>query len=218
MKKIKKRKLLAMLLSLLASIAIFILLLEQLRARESQYQYVEVVCAKVDLKAGQLLEVEDLEQYVETIEIPEYLLIQSYVIDPLTLEGGVLLVDLEKGAMISQDFYQKKEEWYQEYQDLVWITVSASQLEQSVAGTIRSGDYIDIYVMEDQEEEYRSKILLEGIRVRAVYTEQGVEIETNDSIAIAKLFEIPVERTQVAAIFLGLEEGKVRIAKYNDQK
>ena len=97
---------------------------------------------------------------------------------------------------------------------MTWISVPIKELYEGVAGSIRVGDYIDIYMLCKENEEYRCSLVAERVRVEATYSDKGAVIGEDSQEGLSQLIIIPMEREQVALFYEVLAQGNIRIAKY----
>ncbi len=104
---------------------------------------------------------------------------------------------------------------YAEYECLTWISISVKELYEGVAGTLREGDYIDIYTLWKEGEEVRSQLLAEHVRIKETFNTQGVQIDAGKE-GLSQLIVVPIEKNQVSVFYEMLAKGNIRIAKYEE--
>jgi len=105
---------------------------------------------------------------------------------------------------------------YRQYQELTWISVPIKELYQGVAGSLRTGDYVDVYFIGQQEENVKCEILTERVRIAQAYSSQGQTITEDNAEGLTQLIVIPMEKAKVAAFYEKLSQGNIRIAKYEE--
>lgn len=178
----------------------------------------QVVCAKATIPENIVLTKENLSLYVEQQEIPVMYLPKGYISSMDELYGMVAEAEISQGSILSKAAFTAHEAYYDSYQELTWISVPIDQLYQGVAGSLRAGDYIDIYLLRKEEgkeqEQYVCDLLAERIRIEATYTSRGEGIGAESSGGLSQLIVIPIEKGNTAQFYEKLAQGNIRIAKY----
>ena len=131
------------------------------------------------------------------------------------LYGQMFLIDVAKGSILSKEMYVTLGKEYQGYEALTWVGIPIKELYEGVAGTIRTGDYIDLYTLWKEGDCMQSELLLDHVQVQAAFSAQGKKIEGNES-GLTQLIVVPIERKEVAIFYEKLAKGNVRIAQYEE--
>jgi len=124
--------------------------------------------------------------------------------------------DMSKGTLLTDAFLEEYQALYRQYQELTWISVPIKELYQGVAGSLRTGDYVDVYFIGQQEENVKCEILTERVRIAQAYSSQGQTITEDNAEGLTQLIVIPMEKAKVAAFYEKLSQGNIRIAKYEE--
>ena len=127
----------------------------------------------------------------------------------------VFLTDVAKGSILTKGMSEDFHKDYQSYDCLTWVSLPVKELYEGVAGTIRKGDYIDIYTLWKEGDVMYSQLLLEYVRVQETYTAQGALIKGKEE-GLSQLIVVPIEKGQVAHFYEMLAKGNIRIAKYEE--
>ena len=124
-------------------------------------------------------------------------------------KGGI-----DKGSMVTKSMLGKLGNVTA---DSVFLSVDMEALDQSVAGTLRAGDQIDIYtVKKGQDEEVEVAEVLSSVIIERSYTSSGIAIQKEDTTAIAQYVMIPIHKDAVEAFYEALENKKIQIVKHPD--
>lgn len=123
---------------------------------------------------------------------------------------------MSKGTLLTDAFLEEYQALYRQYQELTWISVPIKELYQGVAGSLRTGDYVDVYFIGQQEENVKCEILTERVRIAQAYSSQGQTITEDNAEGLTQLIVIPMEKAKVAAFYEKLSQGNIRIAKYEE--
>lgn len=210
----KNKKLWIGIISLVLAFLMFAVLLMIQKNMNKEPVYADVICVRDTVPKNTVITEQNANQYFSVEKIPVNWLPVGYISDKETLYGMVLETDLSSGTVLTDAMVRKHKEYYTEYQNLTWISVPVKELYGGVAGSIRTGDYIDIYILCKEEEEYQCSLLAEHVRVEAAYSERGLEIKEDSGDGLTQLIVIPMEREQVSVFYEILAQGDIRIAKY----
>ena len=94
-------------------------------------------------------------------------------------EGGI-----DKGSMVTESMFGKLGA---KNADAVFLSVDMEALDQSVAGTLRAGDRIDIYtVKKEQDKDVEVTEVLSSVTIERSYTGNGLSIQKEDTACIAQ--------------------------------
>lgn len=210
----KNKKLWIGVISLGLALMLFAVLLIVQRSMQEEPVYQRVFCAKTAIPENTKITEENIDTYIKQQEIPVDWLPEDYISAPEELWNMVAEADISEGSILTGCMLKAYQEYYEEYQNLTLISVPIGELYQGVAGSLRTGDYIDIYTLYEEEKEFCCSLLAEHIRIEAAYSAQGQTIETDNAEGLSQLIVIPMEREQVAWFYESLARGNIRIAKY----
>lgn len=198
----------------LAVLVFMVLLLVQQSAKKGPV-YEEVLCAKSAIEQSVVITEQNISQYVEIKKVPVDYLPEGCIKTPAKLYGKVFLGAVSKGSILTESMCADYLQDYQHYKCLTWISIPVKELYEGVAGSLKKGDYIDIYTLWKEGDEVRTQLLAERVRIRETYTAQGVQIEEGKE-GLSQLLVIPVEKDQVSMYYEMLEKGSIRVAKYEE--
>ena len=198
----------------LALLVFCVLLLVQKNMKEEPV-YEPVLCAKERIEEQVVITEENASKYVEIKNVPQDFVPEQSFKMVSDLYGKMFLSTVTKGSVLTEVMCEKFNKDYKNYDCLTWISVPVKELYEGVAGSIRKGDYIDIYTLWKDGDAACSQLLLEHVRVQETFSAQGNSIEGNED-GLSQLLVVPIEKGQVATFFELLAKGNVRIAKYEE--
>ncbi len=140
------------------------------------------------------------------------MLIQQSVNKKVTYDEMLVVNATETTEETAEEAYLQE---YDGYECLTWVSISIKELYEGVAGTLREGDYIDIYTVWKEGEEVCSQRLAEHVRIKETFNAQGVQIE-DEKEGLSQLIVVPIEKEQVSVFYEMLAKGNIRIAKYEE--
>ncbi|MBQ8816125.1 MAG: hypothetical protein IJZ84_02455 [Lachnospiraceae bacterium] len=212
----KNKKLWVGIISLTLALLLFAILLIVKKSLEEEQECATVFRAKSDMMENMLLTKDNFDQYVEEQAVPVDWIPKGYVTGQQQIYNTVLNTDITEGSILTEANLTAYTEVYKGYKQLSWIGVPIKELYEGVAGSLRAGDYIDIYSICQAEQQYQCSLLAERVRIEAAYDNQGTIISESSSNGLTQLIVIPMEKEQVAIFYEDLARGNIRVAKYEE--
>lgn len=210
--KEKQGKAWPVVLCLLLAGGIFALLLNVEMKQLSQYEKGSVVVAIADVTDNKEITEENLNELFAVEERPLADIPTASYLELDELVGQYTQSGIDAGSMITASMLG---ELHENYGNAVLLSVNMEALEQSVAGTLRAGDEIDIYtVMVDEEDNVIVEKALSNVTIERSYTSAGVPILKDDKDSIAQYITIPVHKDAVGTFYQALEDRRVEIVKH----
>ncbi|MFI3238105.1 MAG: hypothetical protein R3Y47_08795 [Lachnospiraceae bacterium] len=197
---------------------VFVLLLQIQENKKEVVEYREVLVTREAITKGTYIEEANLELLFEVKELPvEYMPdgVLTGIEDALDM---VVQADLSQMTIMTKELLQSENSLYQAYDTLQWLSLAINATSQAVAGRLRSGDFIDIYTIDENEEGLEAVKVAEGVRIHKVYTKEGQLIDVSDQNSLAQMLEIPVQEEQVSEMLTSLDAESIRIVKYEDDE
>ena len=210
--KEKQGKAWPVVLCLLLAVGIFVLLLNVESKQLAQYEKGSVVVAIADVADSKEITEENLTELFAIEERPLSDIPAAAYLELEQLVGQYAQSGIDAGSMITKSMLGELGE---NYGNAVLLGVNMEALEQSVAGTLRAGDEIDIYtVMVDEEDNVIVEKVLSNVTIERSYTSAGVSILKDDMDSIAQYITIPVHKDAVGLFYQALEDRRVEIVKH----
>ncbi|MCD7738734.1 MAG: SAF domain-containing protein [Lachnospiraceae bacterium] len=192
---------------------VFIAILRIQTARLEEVVYKNVVMARQTIAEDTTLTESNIGALLEIRQVPEEYVPEEALSSLEGLEGCVVTAEICAGSILTQSLVRTIPDVYGDYGELFWISVSAEQLTQAVAGTLRAGDVIDLYCVENGAEGVFCSLLQGNVRVERVLTKSGEQIANGDVSSLAQLFVIPMEREDIPLFYEALYSGSLMIAR-----
>lgn len=211
-KRGKQGKVWPVILCLLLAGGIFAVLLNVEIRQLEQYEKGNVVIAIADVSDQKEITQENLAEYFAVEERPLSDIPKAAYLELEDLAGQYAQGGIDAGSMVTRSMLGELSE---NYGNAVLLGVNMEALAQSVAGTLRAGDEIDIYTVKvDEEDNVIVEKALGNVTVERSYTSAGVAIEKDDKDSIAQYITIPVHKDAVGTFYQALEERRVEIVKH----
>lgn len=211
-KREKQSKAWPVILCLLLAAGVFVLLLNVEARQLAQYEKGNVVVAITDVPDSKEITKENLTECFTVEERPLSDIPEAAYLELKDLIGQYAQSGIDAGSMITHSMLG---EISVDHGDAVLLGVNMEALAQSVAGTLRAGDTIDIYTVKVEEDE---KVTVEkalgSVMIERSYTSAGAAILKEDDSAIAQYITIPVHKDAVGTFYQALEDRRIEIVKH----
>ena len=211
-KKSRQGKVWPVVLCLLLAGGVFALLLNVEARQLAQYEKGKVVVAIADVTEAKEITEENLAELFEVEERPLSDIPEAAYLEMEELMGLYTQSGIDAGSMITESMLG---ELPRDFGDSVMFGVNMEALAQSVAGTLRAGDVIDIYTVKvDEEKNVVVEKALGNVTIERSYTSAGTAILKEDDTAIAQYITIPVHKDAVGLFYQSLENRRIEIVKH----
>jgi len=213
MKEKEKKNLIpgAVVIAFLASVIVYIVMINAEKNILSEYEKETVLIMQTDLVKGVELTAENLVQYVTEAAMDKNLIPEAAVYDMDQLVGQMTVSDIDKGVVLTRSMLEGTESQSQGLHNPVIAGFKADDLYQVVSGTLRSGDRIHIYTIE--EESGQACLIWENILVKQVFDSAGSMITPDDKVTAAGRVNILLEQDNVEQFYSELTTGSLRVVK-----
>ena len=197
---------------LLLAGGLFVFLLNLETRQLAVYEKGNVVVAAADIPDDTEITKDNLFTLFVVEERPLSDIPEAAYLDMEALLGQYAQGGIDKGSMITACMLGNLRE---DYSDVVLLGINMEALEQSVAGTLRAGDKIDIYTVKTEEDDVVVvEKPLSGVTIERSYTSSGVSIVKEDTASIAQYITIPVHKDAVESFYEALENRRIEIVKH----
>ena len=211
-KKNRQGKVWPVVLCLLLAAGVFALLMNVEARKMAQYEKGNVVVAIADVPEAKEITEQNLAELFAVVERPLTDIPDAAYLQPEELIGQYVQSAIDSGSMITESMVG---ELRKDFGNSVLLGVNMEALDQSVAGTLRAGDVIDIYtVMVDEEKNVLVEKALGDVTIERSYTSSGTAILKEDDTSIAQYITIPVHKDAVGQFYQAIEKGRIEVVKH----
>lgn len=213
-KNVQKRSLTKIVISIVVAIIIWVGSISFENYLLSDKSMTEVVVVSKTIKEGTIINSKNQGEYFSQIMVNSSLATKETVTDVKNLKGKAC-IDLEKGTIVSSKMFYDATYINEKFKDPAEITFSAKDVENSVVGTLREGDLIDIIVSKTEPNtgETESTVAYSEVYVIDSYDSNYVKVDSSDKESQAIYFKIYLEREDETAFATMLNEGNITITK-----
>ena len=211
-KKSRQGKVWPIVLCLLLALGVFALLLNVEARQLAQYEKGSVVVAIKDVPEGLEITEKNLAELFAVKERPLTDIPDAAYVKAEELIGQYARSGMDAGNMITKSMLG---ELRKDFGNSVLLGVNMQAQAQSVAGTLRTGDVIDIYTVKvDEEKNVVVEKALGNVTIERSYTSSGTAILKDDDTSIAQYITIPVHKDAVGLFYQALENRRIEIVKH----
>lgn len=194
-----------------AAIMVYLILLNVEKNVLSNYEKGSVLAAQKDIIHGVVFTQENIPLYFEEVQIDQRLIPSAAVTDKEQLIGMLAGINIDKGSILTSSMLNMQNEEIAAMKQPVIAGFKADDLFQVVSGTLRTGDKINIYTV---EEDFKTAYLVwENILVQQVFDTAGVTILAQDQNTAAARINILLEQDSVEQFYSELARGSLRVVK-----
>ena len=171
----------------------------------NQETKVSVYQVKKDIHEGTKITEENFDSYLSTKDVQASLIPDGYITDSSLIIGKFVNRNYKAKDVITVDGLNDSESAYNSgIKSPVKLSFSVSNLSDSVSGTLREGDYINIYGMRNAHNAAGEVIIatnatytFKHIYIEKAYNSSGDVIDSADREAEALMFTIVIEEGDV---------------------
>lgn len=195
--------------ALTAAIAMFVILLQIEKNVLEQYEKKIVYVAAAPIPKGQMITEENFRLYFGEQEQDVRCIPDTALKEPAQAVGLAPLFDVEKGVVLTQGMFRRLEDVLKDMAEPVVAGFRAEDMYQVAGGTLRAGDRVHIYSIQDGQ----AVLAWENVYVQQVFDAAGGNIPNGDRQMTAQRINVYLDKKDVGPFYKGLAEGSLRVVK-----
>ena len=200
----------SILLALITSVAVFMIMLQIEKKELADYELGETLVAKQWIPKGQVINENNWMEYFEIRQLDADFIPKMAISDALQIGELITLGNIDEGALLTQAMFTSPNELTNDMEDPVIAGFHAEDIYQVVGGTLRSGDRIHIYQV---DEEGQTRLIWADVYVQQVFDNAGVKILCDDTKSVAQRINIYLDKMYVESFYEQLAKGTLRVVK-----
>lgn len=199
--------------ALVASVAMFVILVQMEKSTLAKYEKGVIYVAAAMIPKGQMITLENYSEYFTRKELDIQCIPETALTSPEQLQGLAALFDVEQGVLLTEGMFEKQEDILGGMEEPVIAGFKADDMYQVAGGILRSGDRIHIYSVRDGE----AVLAWEAVYIQQVFDASGVSIPNTDKSTAAQRINVYLDKKDIKAFYSGLAEGSLRVVKICEQ-
>lgn len=199
--------------SFIISILFFFILIGLETRIMNNYEKTEVVVAKEMIVDGTEITKENVNTYFTLTDVDATLKTDSAFTSIENLSGYIVRNTIDKNEIISSHGLIKKDDIIEKLISPVKVSFKASDISQVVGGTLRSGDLIDISVVNNKSG--KAEKVLREVYISEVFSNSGTRIEKGDNTSSAMIINVLISKENENEFNEKVSKEMIRISKTN---
>lgn len=195
----------------LAAIVVCLIFITVQKNAESKIVEKKVVCATVDIKENTYIAKDKIENYFKEVSVDASLIPSNAVTSISDLPAGGFYVDdvvSEKQMVMNRSITESSEVMSKYTAGTTTTSFAVSSLENSISGTVRSGDIVDIYALNPATESM--ELMVSKVYVKAAYDNAGEKF-LDGMTGVATNFTVMVAPNEVEKMNSAIAYGGIQL-------
>lgn len=192
-----------------AAVAVFVMLLQIEKSVLGQYEKEAVYIAAAPIPKGQVITEENFSGYFAQQELDVRCIPETALRQPQQVWGMAAVFNVEKGVLLTRGMFESMEDVLKDMIDPVIAGFRAEDMYQVVGGTLRAGDRVHIYSIQNGE----AALAWEEVYVQQVFDASGGNIPSGDKSKTAQRINVYLNKDDVGDFYKNLAEGSLRVVK-----
>ncbi len=210
MKKVK-----GILIVIVIAAAIFGILVAVEKNAVSKYERVEMAVAVKEVPKGTKLTEENVSEYFEMRKCDASLDTQYNIKELGELEGRYSSRQIYADTIVHAYDFSDSDFKNESVKEKVMVSFGVGSLADSLSGTLRMGDVVNIYVVNAQTGEI-SALTEYAVIIEEAFDSSGILIGAGDKTSIATNFNIGVDKQDESAFYEMMATGNVKVVKVDE--
>ena len=199
--------------ALMAAAAVFIVMLQIEENMLTQYERDFIYVVEKEIPKGQVITEQNYEEYMTLKELDKGMVPETALNDVSQINGLAALYQIEKGTLLTKGMFEELNQVTAKMQEPVIAGFKAEDMYQLVGGTLRVGDRINIY---NVDENGMAIPVWSNVYVQQVFDSSGTMIASGDKTTVAQRVNVYIDNKDVEQFYSELASGTLRIVKVCD--
>lgn len=195
--------------ALVASVAIFITMVQMEKNILTQYEKGIIYTAVREIPKGQLITADNYQQYFSEQQLDKSCIPPTALNSPGQVTGLVAAYDIEPGILLTGGMFQELDSILNEMWEPVVAGFKAEDIYQVAGGVLRAGDRVNIYSVKEGE----TGLVWSNVFVQQVFDASGTAISNEDTVTAAQRINVYLNVAEVQDFYTELAGGSLRVVK-----
>jgi len=206
----KKSRLIGIIASLIASVGIYITLVEMEKNALRVYERERVYVATAEIPKGTMITGQNASSFMKAAEVEKGMVPGNALRDITQLDRLAASYSISEGTLLMTDMFEEFQEITAGMKEPVIVGFKAEDLYQVVGGVLRQGDRIHIYTV---SENGLASLNWRDIYVQQVFDHSGNPVEAADPAISSPRINIYLDAENVEQFYSELALGSLRVVK-----
>ena len=194
-----------------AALISYVALLNVEKNALSAYEKAECWILSETLEKGTEITTDNAAQLFQRAQVDVQHIPQGAVTDPKMLAGSQAAITITQGSIVTDTMFTRLGSYRAALEKPVIAGCKADDLYQLVSGTLRSGDRIHIYTVD--EEMGDAYLIWDNVMVYQTFDSGGNLIPPQDTVSAAARINVLLEEGNAELFYSELYKGSLRVVK-----
>lgn len=199
------------LISFVAAIITFFVMLQVEKNTLSDFEKVLVWSTKAEIPKGKEITEADLTTGLVQIEVNKQTVPEKLIAAPEQLLEKQALIDIPAGSVLTTAMFEDTDYYMTTMLQPVLAGCKADDLFQMVSGVLRKGDLVHVYVVNEELEQ--TYLLWEDVLIYQVFDTAGNVIAPEDLTTPAARINLLLEKSRAEQFYNELQTGSLRFVR-----
>ena len=200
-----------MLAAFLASVITYVVLLNVEKNALSAYEKADCWVLTEELEKGTEITEENLNKIFDRVQVNAQYIPGEAVMDPESLLWSQAAITIPQGSIVTSAMFSPPITERAGLEKPVVAGCKAEDLYQLVSGTLRSGDRIHIYTVDEELGE--TYLIWDNVMVYQTFDTSGSLIPPQDTVSAAARINVLLEEGNAELFYRELHNGSLRVVK-----
>lgn len=201
----------AILAAFVAAIVTFVVLLNVEKNALSAYEKAECWVLAEGLEKGTEITPDNISLLFRRAQVDVQYIPQGALTSPETLVGSQAAITIPQGSIATDPMFTQSGIFRAALEKPIIAGCKAEDLYQLVSGTLRSGDRIHIYTVD--EESGNAYLIWDNVMVYQTFDTSGNMIAPQDTVSAAARINVLLEEGSAELFYSELYKGSLRVVK-----
>lgn len=196
--------------ALVAAVAVFAVMMQMEKNLLTQYEKGSILVAAREIPKGQLITANNAAVYFEETELDRKCIPETALQSMEQIQDMVPVADIEEGVLLTSGMFEEIDRITADMKAPVIAGFKAEDLYQVVGGTLRTGDRIHIYSVDEEDV---VTLNWSNVFVQEVFDNAGAKIANEDKVTSAQRVNVYMDKADIESFYSELSQGSLRVVK-----
>lgn len=200
----------SILAALIAAVAVFAAMMQMEKSMLTQYAKGTILTASKEIPKGQRITPENIAEYFEEKELTENCIPESALTSMEQAVDKIPVAKIDSGTLLTTGMFREVNEMTKGMAEPVVVGFKAEDISQLVGGTLRAGDRIHIFSVNEEGE---TGLVRQDVFICDVFDQSGNLISNDNLSAVAQRVNVYLDKSEMETFYAELAKGSLRVVK-----
>lgn len=200
----------SILAAFIAAVAVFAVMMQMEKSMLTRYAKGTILVAAKEIPKGQRITPENAGEYFEEKELEKGCIPGTALISMEQAVDRIPVTQIDSGTLLTTAMFREINEITAGMAEPVIAGFKAEDISQLVGGTLRAGDKIHIFSVDEEGE---TGLVWQNVFVCEVFDQSGNYISNDDVTASAQRVNVYLDKREIETFYTELAKGSLRVVK-----